>query len=182
MAGGGDDKTLRGIVRGEGGVVTVDSSARWGVSSCSRGKMQGHVCLDFERGAEFDGSDGGTWGGFRGRIGQTQLGKKGGDADGLLGPIDKFGLGNFVDEGERNFCVVGIGRGEVMPRKGDAAREGAPPPGTAKVAPRLGKTGGMPLGEAPKIVHKLSSVQSDSLKAALKDLTDARKMLDPLGR
>lgn len=78
--------------------------------------------------------------------------------------------------------VVGIGRGEVMPRKGDAAREGAPPPGTAKVAPRLGKTGGMPLGEAPKIVHKLSSVQSDSLKAALKDLTDARKMLDPLGR
>ena len=78
--------------------------------------------------------------------------------------------------------VVGIGRGEVMPRKGDAAREGAPPPGTAKVAPRLGKTGGIPLGEAPKIVHKLSSVQSDSLKAALKDLTDARKMLDPLGR
>ena len=31
--------------------------------------------------------------------------------------------------------VVGIGKGEVMPRKGDAAREGAPPPGTAKVAP-----------------------------------------------
>ena len=78
--------------------------------------------------------------------------------------------------------VVGIGRGEVMPRKGDAAREGAPPPGTAKVAPRLGKPGGIPIGEAPKIVHKLSSGQSDSLKAALKDLTDARKMLDPLGR
>ena len=79
--------------------------------------------------------------------------------------------------------VVGIGRGEVMPRKGDAAREGAPPPGTAKAAPRFGKTGlTKPIGEAPTIIHKLSSVQSDSLKAALKDLTDARKMLDPLGR
>ncbi len=78
--------------------------------------------------------------------------------------------------------VVGIGRGEVMPRKGDAAREGAPPPGTAKVAPRLGKGAVRPIGEAPKIIHKLSSVQSDSLKAALKDLTDARKMLDPIGR
>lgn len=79
--------------------------------------------------------------------------------------------------------VVGIGRGEVMPRKGDAAREGAPPPGTAKAAPRFGKTDlNRPIGEAPTIIHKLSSVQSDSLKAALKDLTDARKMLDPLGR
>ncbi len=78
--------------------------------------------------------------------------------------------------------VVGIGRGEVMPRKGDAAREGAPPPGTAKVAPRLGKGVARPIGEAPKIIHKLSSVQSDALKAALKDLTDARKMLDPFDR
>ncbi len=79
--------------------------------------------------------------------------------------------------------VVGIGRGEVMPRKGDAAREGAPPPGTAKVAPRVGKAPlARPLDEAPKIIHKLSPVHSDALKAALKDLTDARKMLDPLAR
>ena len=81
--------------------------------------------------------------------------------------------------------VVGIGRGEVMPRKGDAAREGAPPPGTAKVAPR-GMAGRIPstriIGEAPKIIHKLSSNQSDALKAALKDLNDARKMLDPVTR
>ena len=79
--------------------------------------------------------------------------------------------------------VAGIGRGEVMPRKGDAAREGAPPPGTAKVAPRFDKAQlPRPIGEAPKIIHKLSSGQADSLKAALKDLTDARKMLDPLDR
>jgi DNA-binding transcriptional MerR regulator len=75
--------------------------------------------------------------------------------------------------------VIGIGRGEVMPRKGDAAREGAPPPGTAKAAPRRA---GSVVGEAPKIIHKLSAVQSDALKAALKDLTDARKMLDPSTR
>ena len=78
--------------------------------------------------------------------------------------------------------VVGIGKGEVMPRKGDAAREGAPPPGTAKVAPRFGKAATKPIGEAPKIIHKLSSAQSDALKAALKDLTDARKILDPVDR
>jgi DNA-binding transcriptional MerR regulator len=81
--------------------------------------------------------------------------------------------------------VVGIGRGEVMPRKGDLAREGAPPPGTAKVAPRTG-TGRAPLARTldapPKIVHKLSAGQSDALKLALKDLTDARKLLDPASR
>ena len=84
---------------------------------------------------------------------------------------------------EGGVYVVGIGRGEVMPRKGDAAREGAPPPGTAKAAPRFGKaTTVKPIGEAPKIIHKLSSAQSDALKAALKDLTDARKILDPVDR
>ncbi|MDE2445831.1 MAG: MerR family transcriptional regulator [Alphaproteobacteria bacterium] len=79
--------------------------------------------------------------------------------------------------------VVGIGRGEVMPRKGDAAREGAPPPGTARVAPRTGKPlVTRPVDEAPKIIHKLSPTQSDALKAALRDLTDARKLLDPAVR
>ncbi len=73
--------------------------------------------------------------------------------------------------------VVGIGRGEVMPRKGDLAREGAPPPGTAKAAPR--RAGAAIIGEAPKVIHKLSAGQSDALRAALKDLTDARKLLDP---
>ena len=33
--------------------------------------------------------------------------------------------------------------------------------------------------ETPKVVHKLSTGQADALKAALKDLVDARKLLDP---
>jgi hypothetical protein len=33
--------------------------------------------------------------------------------------------------------------------------------------------------EPPKVIHKLSTSQADSLKAALKDLADARKLLDP---
>jgi DNA-binding transcriptional MerR regulator len=75
--------------------------------------------------------------------------------------------------------VIGIGRGEVMPRKGDAAREGAPPPGTAKAAPRRA---GSAVGEAPKIIHKLSTGQAEALRAAIKDLGDARKLLDPAAR
>ncbi len=76
--------------------------------------------------------------------------------------------------------VAAVGRGEVMPRKSEMALAGAPAPGTAKVAPRRG----MPtktVGEAPKIIHKLSSNQSEALRAALKDLGDARKLLDPAG-
>ena len=92
------------------------------------------------------------------------------------------GLQRILKE-EGGAYVVGIGRGEVMPRKGDAAREGAPAPGTAKVAPRRGQSAlARPIGEAPKIIHKLSSAQSDALKAAIKDLTDARKLLDPAAR
>jgi DNA-binding transcriptional MerR regulator len=82
--------------------------------------------------------------------------------------------------------VTAIGRGEIIPGKSDAAREGAPPPGMAKVAPRLGRaTQAKPLSgidAPPKIIHKLSGNQSDALKAALKDLNDARKMLDPVSR
>ena len=83
--------------------------------------------------------------------------------------------------------VVGVGRGDIKPRQGDAIREGAPLPGRAALAPRVGKGAAAALAapkttlrdEAPKIVHRLSSAQSDSLKAALKDLVDARKLLDP---
>jgi DNA-binding transcriptional MerR regulator len=77
--------------------------------------------------------------------------------------------------------VVGIGRGEVMPRKSDLAREGAPPPGTAKVAPRVGARAAV-LDTPPKVIHRLSAGQSEALKLALKDLTDARKLLDPTSR
>jgi hypothetical protein len=79
--------------------------------------------------------------------------------------------------------VVGVGRGEIKPRQGDAIREGAPMPGRATMAPRVGKASAVaktPLrDEAPKVIHRLSTAQSDALKAALKDLSDARKMLDP---
>jgi DNA-binding transcriptional MerR regulator len=83
--------------------------------------------------------------------------------------------------------VVGVGRGEIKARQGDAIREGAPLPGRATMAPRAGKGGPAPgtapkaplRDEAPKVVHRLSTAQSDALKAALKDLSDARKMLDP---
>jgi DNA-binding transcriptional MerR regulator len=79
--------------------------------------------------------------------------------------------------------VCGIGRGEVMPRKNDLARDGVPPPGAAKLAPRPGKAPlARDIGEAPKVIHKLSSSQSDALKAALKDLGDARRLLDPVSR
>jgi DNA-binding transcriptional MerR regulator len=79
--------------------------------------------------------------------------------------------------------VVGVGRGDIKPRQGDAIREGAPLPGRATMAPRVGKSGAASKvalrDEAPKVVHRLSTAQSDALKAALKDLSDARKMLDP---
>jgi DNA-binding transcriptional MerR regulator len=80
--------------------------------------------------------------------------------------------------------VIGVGRGEVKPRQGDAVREGAPLPGRAAMAPRVGKpvvgaAPRAPLREAPKIIHKLSTAQADALKSALKDLSDARKLLDP---
>jgi DNA-binding transcriptional MerR regulator len=80
--------------------------------------------------------------------------------------------------------VVGVGRGDIKPRQGDAIREGAPLPGRATMAPRAGKAGAVAAkapvrDEPPKVVHRLSAAQSDALKAALKDLSDARKMLDP---
>ena len=82
--------------------------------------------------------------------------------------------------------VGAVGRGEVVPRKRDGVMEGAPPPGTAKAAPRVGK------GPAPasvmaatqpvtaiNIIPRLSDGHADSLKSALRDLGDARRLLDP---
>lgn len=82
--------------------------------------------------------------------------------------------------------VVGVAQGTIKPRAGDAIREGVPLPGRAPVAPRIGKDG-LPVAarlrdEPPKVVHRLSNAQADALKAALKDLTDARKLLDPVSR
>ena len=92
------------------------------------------------------------------------------------------GVQNILKEDGAGY-VCGVGRGEIMPRKRDGALEGAPPPGTAKAAPRLGKTAAkpapMPVAEAAKAVYRLSDTHADSLKAALRDLGDARKLLDP---
>ena len=75
--------------------------------------------------------------------------------------------------------VTAIGRGEILPRKSEMALLGAPAPGTAKVAPRVGKSAlARPIGEGPKIIHKLSNNQAEALRAALKDLGDARKLLE----
>jgi DNA-binding transcriptional MerR regulator len=93
------------------------------------------------------------------------------------------GVQRIFKEENANY-VVGVGRGDIKPRQGDAIREGAPLPGRATMAPRAGKAGAVAAkapvrDEPPKVVHRLSTAQSDALKAALKDLSDARKMLDP---
>ncbi len=80
--------------------------------------------------------------------------------------------------------VAGVGRGEIVARKRESELEGAPPPGQAKVAPRIIKGAKpapavSPIGEAPKVIHRLSDSHVDSLKAALRELGDARKLLDP---
>ncbi len=89
--------------------------------------------------------------------------------------------------------VAGVGRGEITARKREGDLDGAPQPGKAQFAPRIVKPapglGKAPLarssnnmGEAPVIVHKLSDLHADNLKAALRELGEARKLLDPTSR
>jgi len=88
--------------------------------------------------------------------------------------------------------VAAVGRGEIEPRKREGEMASAPPPGTAKSAPRLGKGGApatapeagpaqplLPLGEVRVVVNRLSENHADMLRAALRDLGDARRILDP---
>ncbi|WP_373502240.1 MerR family transcriptional regulator [Aestuariivirga sp.] len=88
--------------------------------------------------------------------------------------------------------VAGVGRGEIEPRKRDGEMASAPPPGMAKAAPRAGKSAAAKLASASafaapadgtaepvKIVNRLSDNHADMLLAALRDLGDARKILDP---
>ena len=81
--------------------------------------------------------------------------------------------------------VSGVGRGEIAPRKRDGEMASAPPPGTAKAAPRVGKTAAKAvpvppaLAESVKVVNRLSDTHADMLRSALKDLGEARKILDP---
>ncbi len=84
--------------------------------------------------------------------------------------------------------VAGVGRGEVAARKRDADLDGAPPPGRAKAAPRIARSAPPPgraplarpgdaIGDPPQVIHRMSDSQLDSLKAALRDLGDARRLL-----
>lgn len=92
--------------------------------------------------------------------------------------------------------VAGIGRGEVEPRKREGEMASAPPPGMSKPAPRVkgGKASApevaapageapsqplLPLGEVRVVVNRLSDTHADMLRAALRDLGDARRILDP---
>ncbi|MBI2719887.1 MAG: MerR family transcriptional regulator [Rhizobiales bacterium] len=88
--------------------------------------------------------------------------------------------------------VCGIGRGEIVPRKRDLLEaEAAPAPGTAKTAPRVGipPPGKAPLArpggaaeETVRIVTRLADGHIENLKVALRDLGDARRLLDPGAR
>lgn len=80
--------------------------------------------------------------------------------------------------------VAGVGRGDIAPHKRDDEMASAPPPGMAKAAPRLAapKARGadsaqaqLPLGE----VSQLSHGHAEMLRSALRELGDARKLLDP---
>jgi DNA-binding transcriptional MerR regulator len=87
----------------------------------------------------------------------------------------------FKEEGAA--FVTGVGRGEITPRKGDAFREGAPLPGQAKAAPRKGSAAAaaadarLPV-DAPLGAYSIPASHADQLKAALRDLGDARKLLE----
>jgi DNA-binding transcriptional MerR regulator len=89
--------------------------------------------------------------------------------------------------------VASIGRGEAPVRKRDLAEleaEGVPPAGGAKFAPRITRAplpGKAPLARppedgVPQVLYRLSDSHADSLKSALKDLGEARNMLDPAGK
>lgn len=82
--------------------------------------------------------------------------------------------------------VAGVGRGEIAPRKRDGEMASAPPPGMAKAAPRVGKAAALaplvpaaPQPETPKPANRLADNHADMLRAALRDLGDARRLLDP---
>ena len=92
--------------------------------------------------------------------------------------------------------VAGVGRGEIEPRRREGEMATAPPPGMAKAAPRVIKPGAKPASPEPqlalplppaaaaapgepKTVSRLSENHAEMLRAALRDLGDARKILDP---
>lgn len=91
--------------------------------------------------------------------------------------------------------VAGVGRGDIEPRKRDDEMASAPPPGTAKAAPRVGKPrkgsivetsqeaqASLPLGDIAMDgsgTNNLAKAHADMLLSALRDLSEARRLLDP---
>lgn len=99
--------------------------------------------------------------------------------------------------------VGGVGRGEIVARKREGEMATAPPPGMAKTAPRIARPAPVapaeaspaaqptaptaiaaaaiaaPAAEVVKVVNRLSDSHADMLRSALRDLGDARKLLDP---
>lgn len=94
--------------------------------------------------------------------------------------------------------VAGVGRGEIEPRKREDEMASAPPPGTAKAAPRVAKAGSaaapetsvdvpaqasLPLGDTGSAdgdgANRLPDRHAEMLRAALRELNDARRILDP---
>ncbi len=85
--------------------------------------------------------------------------------------------------------MAGVGRGEIAARKRESELENVPAPGRAKAAPHIARGAPPPgkaplarpggaIGEPPQVIHRLSDTHIDSLKAALRDLGDARRLLD----
>ncbi len=110
--------------------------------------------------------------------------------------------------------VAGVGCGDIEPRKREDGMATAPPPGTAKAAPRVAKSGAgsvtdsapdaeaqqaeavahaeaetqtqvqpsLPPGDpaaAGAGMNRLPETQADMLRAALRELNEARRILDP---
>lgn len=93
--------------------------------------------------------------------------------------------------------VAGVGRGDIEPRKREDEMAGAPPPGTAKAAPRLTRGTG-PSGAEDGLVEAqallpleepgaaddagpsaLPAAEAEALRTALRELAEARRILDP---
>jgi DNA-binding transcriptional MerR regulator len=77
--------------------------------------------------------------------------------------------------------VAAIGRGNVQPRKREDDMAAAPSlTKTAAVrAPEAPSQPLLPLGDVKVVVHRLGEDHADMLRAALRDLGDARRLLDP---
>jgi DNA-binding transcriptional MerR regulator len=84
--------------------------------------------------------------------------------------------------------VAGVGRGEISPRKREDEMASAPPPGTARAAPRLRGAGArkgsdqqprLPLGDGVSGSGEIPRDHVEMLRTALRELAEARRLLEP---